>query len=282
MGSVRARRTFGVVAVAMLALFAVQVAFADVADPRKQPLDRPTAVDTARAKASLIRLSDLVKGFQVETRMVRAAHVPTCANYPGDRSDITRTGFARSSFIANGNSIASSALFFKTWADADRYWSKTVRLEYIKCLAAQLAFGPRDASAYKPPILEAKRIPMGATGADRAVAYRLIARMARPGETPYLYAETAAFVRKGRGVAIIRIVYNGYLCECHTDIARDLAIRLNDAMRLQLADPTRVGGCRPRGHPGRATPIRYGSREHRQRNVSAANRLDADGAASDL
>jgi hypothetical protein len=128
MGSVRARCAFGAAVVVVLALFAVQVAVADDADPRKQPLDRPNAADNALATSVVIRLSDLegvrlsdrVSGFQAEPNKNRTPHVPTCANYPGDRSDIAITGFANSSFKlrigqwVSGNSVGSSALIFET------------------------------------------------------------------------------------------------------------------------------------------------------------------------
>lgn len=227
MGSLHAGRKVGAAAVAVLALIVVQVALAvNGPDPRKQPVDLPNAADTARAKSSVIRLSDLVKGFRVDTTQGRAPVIPHCESYPGDRSEITTTGFAKSSFKQAGNSIASSALFFKTWEDSDRYWQKTVRLQYVKCLAATLAFG-----GVKPRITMAKQIKIGPTGADQAVAYRLIARVSPAGEKPFYWTETAAFVKVGRGIALIRIIYINHLCECHTAIAGDLARRLSDANR---------------------------------------------------
>lgn len=209
----------------MLALVVVPVALAaNGVDPRSQPLDRPNAPDTARAKSSLIRLSDLVKGFRVTTKHDRTPVIPHCESYPGDRSDITITGAASSAFTLTSHSISSTALFFKTWADSDRYWQKTVRPKYVQCLAATLAF-----SGVKPRITLAKQINIGSTGADKAVAYRLIAHVSLPGKKPFDWTETAAFVKKGRGIAMIRIIYINHLCECHTDIARDLVLRLSGA-----------------------------------------------------
>jgi hypothetical protein len=230
MGSFRARRMFGA-AVAVLALVVVQVAFAAEwhPDPREQPVDQPNAADNARAKSSIIVLSDLVKGFRANTTQGRAPVVPHCESYPGVRSDITVTGFASSTFMLTFSSISSSAFFFKSNLDSDRYWETTVRLPYIKCLATTLAFGPRN-NRYKHRIVSAKQIKIGPTGADKAVAYRLIAHVSRPGK-PFYWVETAAFVKQGRGIAMIRIVYSNYVCECHTGIAYDLARRLGFANR---------------------------------------------------
>ena len=207
------------VASAVLASLTVQSAGAD---PSKQPLDRPNRADNARAKASVIRLSDLVQGFRVDVKQQSAPVIPHCANYPGDRSDITVTGAATSAFKHSTNSISSTALFFKTWADGDRYWAKTVRLRYVQCLAENLSFG-----GVKPRIVMAKPIKIGPTGAEKAVAYRLIANVTQPGQKPAVWTETAAFVKVARGIAMIRIIYVNHVCECHTGIAVDLTRRLN-------------------------------------------------------
>jgi len=225
MGSLHAGRKLGAAAIALLALVVVQVAFADDRpDPRKQPLVESSAADNASAKSSVIRFSDLVKGFRVDTKQGRTPVIPHCESYPGDRSDITVTGAASSSFMHSSNSISSTALFFKTWADSDRYWQKTIRPKYVQCLAATLAFG-----GVKPRIMLAKQIKIGPTGADQAVAYRLIARVSPAGKKSFDWTETAAFVKVGRSIAMIRIIYINHLCECHTAIAGDLARRLSDA-----------------------------------------------------
>jgi len=225
MGSLHAGSKIGGAGVAVLALIVVQVALADTRpDPRKQPLVESSAADNARATSSVIRFSDLVKGFRVDTEPGRTPVIPHCESYPGDRSDVTVTGAASSSFRHASNSISSTALFFKTWADSDRYWQKTVRLKYVQCLAATLAF-----SGVKPRITLAKQIKIGPTGADQAVAYHLIARVSPAGKKPFDWTETAAFVKVGRSIAMIRIIYINHLCECHTAIAGDLARRLSDA-----------------------------------------------------
>ena len=150
MGSLHAGRTLGGAAVAVLALIVVQVALADTRpDPRKQPLVESSAADNASAKSSVIRFSDLVKGFRVDTKQGRTPVIPHCESYPGDRSDITVTGAASSSFMQASNSISSTALFFKTWADSDRYWQKTVRPKYVQCLDQVLGRGDHPARNHR-------------------------------------------------------------------------------------------------------------------------------------
>jgi hypothetical protein len=188
-----------------------------------------------------VQLSDLVSSFQVEPKKNRTPHVPTCANYPGDRSDIAITGFANSSFKlrigqwVSGNSVGSSALIFETQADSARYWQKTVRLSYIKCLAALLAFGPTSNPIKPLRIISAKQIKIGPTVAEKAAAYRLTALVQIPGENPFVWTETAAFVKVGRTVAAIRVITSkSPQCGCQPDVHTKIARRL--AARLTVAD----------------------------------------------
>ena len=219
-------RIAAAVAVAAAALIVIQAALAATPDPRKQPLDQPNAADNARARASIVQLSDLVRGFRVQRSKASTPVIPHCADFPGDRSDITITGAASSSFIHASNTIASTALFFKTWADSDRYWAKTVRPRYATCLAAVFRY-----RGVKPRIVRAKQIKIGATGADAARAYRMIAQVALPGRKPFYWTETAAFVKVGRGIAMIRVIYLNAICECHTGIGIDLTRRLRAAQQ---------------------------------------------------
>jgi hypothetical protein len=218
----RSLRMIGVVAALLVA--GVQIATAGTAADPTQPLDRPTAADNARARSAVTRLADLVVGFRVDTKKERAPLIPHCDGYPGDRSDVTVTGSAKSSFLHRSNSIASSVLYFKTFADGERYWKATVRPKYVDCLA-RFVPGLMVAAA-KTRTLLARPIGIGATSAERAVAYRTMTRVDAPGVEPYVWSETVAFVKLGRAIGIVRIVYVDTVCECHTDIALDLTRRL--------------------------------------------------------
>jgi hypothetical protein len=217
----------GAAVVAAVALVAVPATAAEPVDPAAQPVQAPTPEDTARAQSSLLRLNDLVRGFAVERKGTRAPLVPHCGTYPPDRSSVTITGAAASSFQHRKNSIASRVIFFATEADAERYWAATVRPAYVQCLAK---FVPSlMVRTAKTKTLLAKRIPMGITGGIQQAAYRTITRVAAPGIPAYTWSETVAFTRVWRGIAIVRVVYVNTLCECHTEIARDLAQRLRAA-----------------------------------------------------
>lgn len=220
-------RRLGAAVVTVFALGAVQVALAGGAADPKQPLQRFNAADNARARSAVTRLSDLVQGFRVEAKKDRAPLIPHCDGYPGDRSGITVTGTATSSFIHGSNSIASTVLYFKTAADAERYWRTTVRPIFAQCLARFVESIMVETA--ETSTLMAKRIAIGPTSAEKAIAYRTITHVDAPSVEPHTWSETVAFVKLGRGVGIVRVVYINHLCECHTGIALDLTRRLRAA-----------------------------------------------------
>lgn len=227
MSTARAARTIGALGAVALLLGSLQVAAAETAVDPTQPVHKPTAADTARARAAVTRLADLVAGFKVDVKKQRTPLIPHCAGYPGKRSDVTVTGSANSSFVQGSNSIGSTVLYFKTFADGERYWKATVRAKYVQCLASFVKSIMVDTATTNTVM--AKQIAIGATSAERAIAYRTIIRVEAPGIEPYTWSETVAFVKHGRGIGIVRVVYVNHLCECHTGLALDLTRRLRAA-----------------------------------------------------
>ena len=226
MRSARAVRTIGAIgAVGAIAL--LQVVPAGTAVDPTQPVSKPTAADNARARSAVTRLGDLVAGFRVDVKQERAPLIPHCDRYPGNRSDVTVTGSAKSSFVQGANSIGSTVLYFKTVADAERYWKATVRATYVQCLAKFVKSIMVDTATTSTTM--AKQIAIGATSAERAIAFRTITRVEAPGIEPYTWSETVAFVKLARGIGIVRVVYVNHLCECHTGLALDLTRRLRAA-----------------------------------------------------
>jgi hypothetical protein len=193
------------------------------------PLDRITKADTARARAVVLRVSDVFSNFSRTTDTDRQPTIGHCNGYPGDRSDITVTGEARSVFKLRSYSIGSTVLWFKTTADANRYWSKTVRAQYLRCRTQGLKLSNGAGEYVKPYITQSGPIPLRPTGAEKAVAYRFIAGVpATPGagNDSYNWIDTNVFVKQGRGIALLRTVWITSACSCYQDLARVLATRL--------------------------------------------------------
>lgn len=183
--------------------------------------------DVARARSAQLRVSDLPPIFRADPKGHAMPLIPRCADYPGDRSSTTVTGDAAATFAGGTPAVGSKTLFFRTQADLERYWKSTVRTRFVTC----------DAHVYvttrKPNIraktLFAKQIPLGATGNDRAVAYRTITRMSMPGYAPWDWYQTRVFLASGRGLSTIQIAEAIRPCICYVSLARVLGRRLIDA-----------------------------------------------------
>jgi hypothetical protein len=225
------RRTAVAVAIALVALIAVgALPAAEPAAPG--PTMRLAKADVKRARSVALRAGDVFSNFARTSSPDRLPTIAHCNGYPGDRSDITVTGEARSAFNLRSYSIGSTVLWFRTAADANRYWRTTVRPQYIRCRAASLLLVNGAGEYVKPTISQAAQVSLRPTGADRAVAYRLIGGMpATPGagNDSYNYIDTNVFVKVGRGVAMLRTVWITSNCDCYHDLARVLAKRLRAA-----------------------------------------------------
>lgn len=196
------------------------------------PVIRPSKADMSRAKTVTLRAGDVFSNFTRTTATYRFPTVAHCNGYPGDRSDITVTGEARSAFSLRGYSIASTVLWFKTVVDANRYWSRTVRPQYIQCRAELLELQNGAGEYVKPYITQAAAVPLRPTGAEKAVAYRVIAGVPAtpgPGNDAYNYIDTNVFLKVGRKIAMLRTVWITNQCDCYHDLARVLATRLKAA-----------------------------------------------------
>lgn len=213
--------------ISALALVFAAPAAALAATPPGAPREELNAADTRRAESVVLRQSDMFSSFRADPRR-KPQLIPHCADFPGDRSSVTIAGYATSSFSTKGNVIASSSLFFKTYADGDRYWALTVRPRFVTCdvEAYKLSRGKRVRSK----TLMARQIPILATGADNAVAFRTVTRLTVKNVTQDWY-RTVVFIRSGRGLAMIETGFAGHACECQTAFARRLALRLIDANR---------------------------------------------------
>ena len=69
-----------------------------------------TAADSARAESALIHRPDLNAGFRADRARARNRRFRTVPGYPGDRSDVTITGSATSSFRYRSIAIGSRAV----------------------------------------------------------------------------------------------------------------------------------------------------------------------------
>jgi hypothetical protein len=206
------------------ALALLLVAPAIAAAPPGVPREQLNSVDMGRAESAVLRLSDLGAPFRVDPKAIAEPMIPHCGSYPGDRSGTTVTAEAKSAFAARTPHIGSKTLFFKTPTDLDRYWALTVRTPFVTCEAKAYVLG--RARGVKAKTLFASAIPIGATGADHAVAFRTITRLSIAGHPPWSWYRTFVFLSSGRGLTMLKIEEADRACVCSTGLARVLALRL--------------------------------------------------------
>jgi hypothetical protein len=226
------RRVVATAIASVALLFVASAPAAPAESVAPGPVSRFTKTDMARARAVVLRATDVFSNFSRDASSHRQPTIAHCNGYPGDRSDVTVTGEARSVFKLRGYSIGSTVLWFKTTADANRYWSKTVRPQYIRCRAELLLLANGSGEYVKPHISQAASVPLRPTGAEKAVAYRVIGGVpATPGagNDSYNWIDTNVFIKVGRSVAMLRTVWITSHCDCHHDLARLLATRLRAA-----------------------------------------------------
>jgi hypothetical protein len=147
----------------LLPLAGSTAALADHLDPQK--LIR--VADQAKARAMLIRKSDLGPGAVAQPRSTPDTHL-TCEGL--DESDLTLTGEAESPMWTQGvGFVASVANVYATVSDANASWARGTRGAGTRCLRAQLA----DEFATQGVALESlQKVPFPRV-AERTVAYRV-------------------------------------------------------------------------------------------------------------
>ena len=199
MGSVGARRTLGVAAIAGLAMVVVQVALAEV------PVSRFTAADQALAKAAVVRLTDFRADAGWKGGLVKNAKAFTGSPCPGlydpKQADLVITGVAMAEFSATGAHLTSGVQIYKTAKMAQLDWERTV------VLPASLACAKRQALAASTAefrFVSMKRTPFSWIGRGRvAIRWRTVVDYTPKGVTKpvRLLIDDVAFGRGRTGIA---------------------------------------------------------------------------------
>jgi hypothetical protein len=206
---------------ALLALVLSGSALADHLDPQ----ERIRATDQARAKAMLLRQSDL-PGFQRRPSSGSDGHL-TCRGL--DESDLTVTGDAEgSSWALAAVFVASSSTVYATQADATASWRRGTSGAGTRCLRDELA---REFARQGTRVVSLRRTPFPAL-AQSAAAYRLTLVASAQGQTINVFVDFVV-LRQGRAVA--GLVLGSALVPpdraAEVRLARTLAARMARAMR---------------------------------------------------
>jgi len=169
-----------------VALASAGAAFAGRGDPQERIVPR----DQARARAMLVRGSDLSVAFSSRPNPARDSGV-YCAAL--DESDLTVTGVARSPlFTSTVEVVISTAYVYESKTDSDASWRRGTSAAGVACLRAGLR---RELGGAGVRLLSFSRLALPRRG-QRSVAYRLA--VSQQGVRVYL---DAVGIQQGRAQA---------------------------------------------------------------------------------
>ncbi len=213
--------------VACVLLLASLALSATAAATHQDPQKRLTKADNARARAMLIKRTDLPAGFQARPDVGEDPH----SNCPAavSESDLTLTGEADGTNFALGVVLVDSAAqVYKSMADANASWRRATSAAGVQCVTALL----RGGLATQGVDLESLRKIAFPRVSDRSVAYRV--RLSAPsaqGPVP-VYLDLVALMHSRAQATVI--VGSALVVPKRGDelrYARLVAARMTRAMR---------------------------------------------------
>ena len=164
-------RTLRQVKLASVALVLALVVSATALAARGDPKERFTPADQARARAMVLRPTDLNAAYVAHPAPISSGGF-YCAAL--DASDLTLTGKGSSPiFTTTGEFVRSIAAVYATRADANQAWRRAVSPAGAQCQRTALR-AELQSSAMR--LVSLKRIPFPSRG-TRSVAYRAVATL---------------------------------------------------------------------------------------------------------
>jgi hypothetical protein len=209
----------------LAALVVVLAVAAPAAADHLDPTERIRPADQSRARAMLLRPSDL-PGFQRQPSAGGDPHL-TCSGL--DESDLTVTGDAESArWSASVVFVTSSSTVYVTRADAATSWRRGTSAAGMRCLREELA---REFARQGARVASLRRLAIPSL-AQRSAAYRLRLTATVQGQTVPL---TLDFVILMHGRALSALIVGTALTQpdraAEVRLARVLAARMAAAMR---------------------------------------------------
>jgi hypothetical protein len=173
-------------AFAVLALVTAGSAVADHLDPKK----RITPADQARARAMLLKRTDLPAGFRGTPTGVGEPHID-CAPSVGE-ADLTLTGEAEGlQFVLGPVSVNSASQIYESAADAAASWRRGTSAAGTKCLTDLLR---REFTRQGIRFVSFRKVAFPRVS-ERTVAYRVTLSVQTPQGAAPLYADVVVLSR---------------------------------------------------------------------------------------
>jgi hypothetical protein len=151
------------------------------------PTPRHTPVGQASALTVLLKQPDLGKGWKA-TPPAKPASSSVCKDERANQSDLTETGYAESSDFSLGQSeqVSQWARIFKTPAQADSSYMRTVTIALVDCLARELEAASDKKSTIK--VTGQYRLPLPKLTSN-AAGFRVVAHAKTPDAQFDVYAD---------------------------------------------------------------------------------------------
>jgi hypothetical protein len=219
----RALRRLLFLALALVALATAGAALADHLDPKK----RITPADQARARAMLLKKTDLPAGFRALPRGSGEPHID-CSQVVSE-NDLTLTGDAEGlQFVLGAVSVNSASQVYESASDASASWRRGTSPAGTRCLTDLLR---REFSRQGIRVVSLRKVAFPPVS-ERTVAYRVtLSAQTSQGPVP-IYADVVVLARS-RALAQV-FVASGLVAPSRAEeirLARLVAGRMARAMR---------------------------------------------------
>ena len=184
------------------------------------PSAQHTATGTTAAKASLLTLSDLGKGWQAGPTGTPGLHL-SCRGWTPSGNGIVETGAAGSpSFAATqvGPFLSQTTSVYASPKQASTYWARAVQPGLVACVVQTVAaLGARG--------IHVKVVSKGGLPVSKAsnltAGYRVVANLTSPGKTPRkLYFDV---VLVGRGNTLSELSMTSFVAPVPAKVEAALA-----------------------------------------------------------
>jgi len=179
-------------------LFAFLVASASALATHQDPQERLTKADNARARAMLVKRTDLPAGFRPQLSTGADPHVDCSASV--SESDLTLTGDAEGQQLALGVTFVSSAArIYESVADASVSWRRSTSTAGITCATQVLR---REFAKQGVSLVSLRKVAFPRV-AERSVAYRVeLSAMTAQGTAP-VFVDIVALQRSRSQATVI-------------------------------------------------------------------------------
>jgi hypothetical protein len=212
---------------AFAALLAFLVAAGSVSAGHQDPQKRLTKADNARARAMLLKLSDLPPGFRAERSTSDDPHVD-CAPAVSE-ADLTLTGEAEGKNLTAGPVfVGSGAQVYGSNADANASWRRSTSAAGVACATSTLR---REFAKQQIRLVSLRPIAFPRF-ADRSVAYRVKLSGSTSQGTLQLFVDVVALMHgRAHASVVLGVPFAPPQRADELRLARIVADRMATAMR---------------------------------------------------